>query len=493
MTSGSADTRVTLSDDTFKQFQRFIIEQSGLYFAREREDALMVGLAERMAATGAASAQDYFERLNDERHGQQERKALFDLLTIGETSFFRNPAQFSAFTDLVIPQLIQRSGGGKRSIRIWSAGCSSGEEAYTVAICLLETLPTPDGWTVEIIGTDINQRSLELARQGLYRGRAFRTMPPAYLDKYFHKDGDEYRINPEVRARVRFVYHNMVRDPYVPMGLGECDVIFCRNVTIYFPLDVTKRVVEKMFYSLVPEGYLFIGHAETLWLITDKYRTIEYPQTFFYQRPPVGKRVDVKVAPRPFAPLPVVAARSETAPPGRRSFASHRTAPPAVTEAFTRALGAYHRKAYEEAFEQFVRLSKEQPNLLRAVFMQGLILANQGRYEPAVDLLRQLLQRDNLYGEAYYLLGVLHQKLGELDQAVGALQKAVYVDPNVAVAHYQLGEVFRQQQQADKATRAYRNAISVLTTQPGDQFVAYSEDLTVGLLIKVCQQRLESM
>jgi chemotaxis protein methyltransferase CheR len=138
-------------------------------------------------------------------------------------------------------------------------------------------------------------------------------------------------------------------------------------------------------------------------------------------------------------------------------------------------------------------LSKEQPNLLRAAFMQGLILANQGRYEPAVSLLRQLLQKDNLFGEAYYLLGVLYQKLGELDQAVEALQKAVYVDPNVAVAHYQLGEVFRQQQQSDKARRAYRNAITVLEKQPGDQFVVYSEDLTVELLVKVCQQRLESI
>jgi chemotaxis protein methyltransferase CheR len=492
MTPGSSDTQATLSDDTFHQFQRFLIEQSGLYFARDREDALMVGLAERMAVTGATSAQDYFERLNDPVHGQQECKALFDLLTIGETSFFRNPAQFSAFMELVIPQLIQRSGTGRRSIRVWSAGCSSGEEAYTAAICLLETLPKPESWTIEVIGTDINQRSLELARQGAYRMRAFRTMPPAYLDKYFQREDDAYRVNPEVRALVRFVYHNMVRDPYIPMGLGECDVIFCRNVTIYFPLDVTKRVVEKMFHSLVPEGYLFIGHAETLWQITNRYRTVEYPQTFFYQRPPMGKRVDAKAAPRPFVPLPVVTARTET-PASARAFASRRTAPRAVTEAFTRALEAYHRKSYEDAFEQFARLSKEQPNLLRAAFMQGLILANQGRYEPAVSLLRQLLQKDNLFGEAYYLLGVLYQKLGELDQAVEALQKAVYVDPNVAVAHYQLGEVFRQQQQSDKARRAYRNAITVLEKQPGDQFVVYSEDLTVELLVKVCQQRLESI
>lgn len=488
---GSAPLRLT--DEEFEWYQRFLIEECGLYFTRSREDQLVKGIAERLAATGLTTAIEYFDLLRHDRQDTEERRALFDLLTVSETTFFRNSSQMSAFVDVIIPELVRRCGARDRRIRIWSAGSSTGEEAYTAAICLLEGVPSPESWQLSVTGTDINRISLEQARAGRYASRAVQAVPPHLLERYFDQDSGLYRVKPVVKSLVQFHSHNLVKDPCELLGLTDFDVVFCRNVTIYFNLDTTKQVIEKIYRSLLPEGYLLIGHAETLWQISNRFRVIDYPQTFFYQRPAPGKRVEVRAEPRPFAPLPVVAARSEPPPGAPSPFAHQRVAPPAVTEAFTRALEAYHRKAYADALEQFAQLSKEQPKLLRAMFMQGLILANQGQYNPAVSMLRQLIERDNLYGEAYYLLGVLHQKLGDLDRAVEALQKAVYVDPKVAMTHYQLGEVFLLQQQSGKAKRAYRNAMAVLEKQPTDQLVVYSEDLTVGLMIKACQQRLESL
>ncbi|MEW6325714.1 MAG: CheR family methyltransferase, partial [Nitrospirota bacterium] len=338
---------------------------------------------------------------------------------------------------------------------------------------------------IAIIGTDINRESLARAQEGGYGARAVRTVPPPLLEKYFDRANDRYLVKPAVKSLVQFQYHNLVKDPCVPMGLAEFDVVFCRNVTIYFNLETTKSVANRLYGSLVPGGYLFIGHAETLWQISDRYRVVEYPQTFFYQRPAAGMAPDATAAQRPCAPLPAVPLR----PPEPRPAASAEAE--RAQTAFERAAQAYQRKAYEDALTQFEQLCRQHPNLLRAYYMRGMILANQGRYESAAAVLQELLGRDNLYGEAYFLLGVLYQKLGELDLAVSALEKVIYIDSMAALAHYLLGELHRARRQPDKARHHYRAALRALGHRPEDDIVGYSEDMTVGTLMRACRRQLE--
>lgn len=267
----AAGQQHVLSLEDFKTIRDFIHEKSGMYFAESKMYLLQSRLGNRMEELGVASFKDYFYRVKyDSSH--KEFNSLMNLVTTNETYYFRNEPQLESFASDALPKLIaEKKKNGSKSIRIWSAGCSTGEEPYTLGILILEALKGELGWQIEIIANDISEEVLQKARKAEYGGITLRYVKPEILDKHFVKTGDKYRVSTKIKAMVKFVQLNLNETHKFSM-YRNLDFIFCRNVIIYFSEDVKKRIMKGFYQSLAPGGLLFIGHSETLHGISKSFK-----------------------------------------------------------------------------------------------------------------------------------------------------------------------------------------------------------------------------
>ncbi len=275
---------VTLSDTLFYQIRDFIYQKSGIYFPENKKYLLESRLKQRLSALNLDNYEEYFHKLNN-GFAREELHRLFDAITINETYFFRNEAQLNALRQLVIPELIPKAmQSPTKSIRLWSAACSSGEEAYTLALIMKEEfLPKYPGLRAEVLGTDINTQVLDVAQKGIYREYAVRKVPPRYLNKYFQKQGTYYAIHPEIKQMVRFAHVNLF-DQFAMKRIQNVDVIFCANVLIYFDEKSKRKVVSYLYDSLKPNGYLFLGYSESLHGISHAFKPIHFEKTMVYKK-----------------------------------------------------------------------------------------------------------------------------------------------------------------------------------------------------------------
>lgn len=279
---------VEMSLDEFKMMRDFIHEKSGMYFAENKMYLVRNRLQKRMAELDIKTVRDYFYHVKYDVSLAEFHK-LMALVTTNETSFFRNEPQLMCFSSEVLTQLINEKmkTRGPQAIRIWSAGCSTGEEPYTLAIIILEQLKSLAGWHVEIIANDISEQVLRKARRGEYAGATLRNVKPDILNRYFTKTGDMYRVNPEVKALVKFTHMNL-NDPRKISVMSGLDIVFCRNVMIYFSDEVKKQLVRGFFNALRPGGYFYIGHAETLHGISKAFKLAYFKHALVYQKEVVG-------------------------------------------------------------------------------------------------------------------------------------------------------------------------------------------------------------
>lgn len=277
----SLNHHLDLPDDVFRLMRDQIYKRTGMWFNDSSKYLLQKRLSPRARELNFDSFQKYFYFLQYDPRAEAEFDQIYDLVTTNETYFFREPAQLSAFTDEIVPDLLSRKTVKK--IRIWSAGCSSGEEPYSLAMLLQEA-----GWydhaAFEIFASDINQAVLAKARKGQYRESAFRATSPAMREKYFTRfDDGTWRVRDEIRNRISFGRLNLYDEARVSL-LGHLDVVFCRNVIIYFD-DSSKKVVVTNFYNrLIDGGYLLLGHSESLISLSTQFKLKHLKNDMVYQK-----------------------------------------------------------------------------------------------------------------------------------------------------------------------------------------------------------------
>jgi chemotaxis protein methyltransferase CheR len=270
-----------LPDDVFRMLRDSIYKKSGIWFADSSKYLLQKRLSPRARALNFDSFQKYFYFLQYDPRADSEYDQIFDLVTTNETYFFREPAQLNAFIDEIIPELLEKKAVKK--IRIWSAGCSSGEEAYTIAMLLTER-GLFEKATFEIFASDINQQVLAKARKGVYRENSFRATTPELREKYFQRDGEaQWRIIDSIRNRVSFGRLNLYDEARVSL-LGYLDLIFCRNVIIYFDEASKKMVISNFYNRLVEGGYLLLGHSESLISLSTQFKLRHLRNDMVYQK-----------------------------------------------------------------------------------------------------------------------------------------------------------------------------------------------------------------
>jgi chemotaxis protein methyltransferase CheR len=513
-----------LSLAEFRQFRDYIHQHSGIFMEESKRDSLRLSLVTRATRVGAESWDLYFEALS---HDEAEFKELMSLVTINETSFFRFPAQFETLRSSVLPEIIGERTGDNRTIRFWSAGCSTGEEPYSIAMTWADSGFDAMGWQAQIVGTDVSAKALSAAKAGLYPARSLLNVPDDVVRRHFVKAEASFRVGPHVRSLVDLEYHNLIKEPYPLAFTGNFDVIFCRNVTIYFRLESTRRVVANLYRALNEGGYLFIGHSETLGSINDHFELVELGGIFLYRKPRASIRAS-RPAPKTSRQAPPAVARTvpgsgagapSTGARGDRargkssetgSDAHRRTeraarrpravatpevhapapAPTPAQEGLTAARDLLSAGSAKEALEAVDAMLAASPHDAEAHLFAAQLTADAGDYERALVECQKALAINPLLPGARYVLGLIHHREGDLIRAISELKKTVYIDPDFALAHLTLGNLYKGEGRFAEACRAYENALRALYKAPEGGWTQYLGGWKADVVLRTCERSL---
>jgi chemotaxis protein methyltransferase CheR len=272
----------TISESDFEKFREFFYRKTGIQFEPSKRYFVDKRLIERIALTGSETFRHYFTKLRFEASGE-ELQHLTNLMTVNETYFFREEYQFRCLVNSILPDITSRKSGGS-PIRVWVIPSSSGEEPYSIAIYLLEYWAGIKDWDIEIISSDIDTRILAEARQGLYSQRSIQQLPEQLLHKYFKRRSDGFQICDDLREAVEFTRVNL-SERADTRAYRNFDVIFCRNLLIYFD-DVSRKSAAETFYdALNPGGYICLGHSESMSRFSSLYKVRKFPEAIIYQKP----------------------------------------------------------------------------------------------------------------------------------------------------------------------------------------------------------------
>lgn len=276
---------IAITDEEFVQLRDFIYEKSGIFVDEKRKYLFESRFRKRLQELGLSSFGDYLKYVKFDSRRKEELLVLFELITTNETSFYRDIKQLESFQNNVLAEVLEsQRKAGRLELNIWSAGCSSGEEPYTLAILLHETLGMEiSRWRIRITAVDISMAMIKKAREGLYTEYAMKTTPEEAQKKYFTKETGGWRIKPEIAKLVDFKPMNL-NEPAAVKRVARSQIVFCRNVIIYFDEAMKKRVINAFYDNLLPGGYLMLGHSESLHKITKAFKPVFHPGTIAYKK-----------------------------------------------------------------------------------------------------------------------------------------------------------------------------------------------------------------
>jgi len=487
----------------FREFRDYIHQHSGIYLEESKMDSLRISLLARATRIECAGWDQYFETLSRD---EAEFRELMSLITINETSFFRFPAQFEALRTVILPEIAAGRTTDSRALRLWSAGCSTGEEPYSIAMTCIDSGLEQTGWGFEVFGTDVSTKALGVAKAGTYPARAVAGLADDVVRRHFVQVDDAFRVASHARGLVDFGYQNLIKEPYPLALMGNWDVIFCRNVTIYFRLESTRRVVQNFYNSLNEGGYLFVGHSETLTSISDRFEPVEVAGVFLYRKP---KATQVHALGQPPVREPRVRPQGD---PGVRASARAGSSPrldrparvrpepqaPRATEpepeaAADRLAGVRRHIAAGRASEALAEVRavlERDPGDTEARLVAAHLFADSGDFASALDACQRALSVNPLLAGARYLLGVIHQRQGDMTGAVSELKKTVYIDPDYVLAHVNLGNIYKADGRHVEACREYENALRALYKNPEGEWTLFLGGWTADVVLKTCERSL---
>jgi chemotaxis protein methyltransferase CheR len=471
------------------RFGRLVYDHCGLDFSEQRRPELERGVRQAFAASTCAGLDEYYHLLRDPDNGAMHLEQLVNALTVCETHFFRNAAQFDALYSQVLPQIIERRRA-LRTLRIWSAGCASGAEPYSIAILLQELLPDVDEWSITILGTDINTEALDRARKATYNDWAFREQRARqWRSRYFHKKGDRYELVPEVRHMVTFAQLNLAKDNYPAYETNTMfmDLILCRNVTIYFTESVTQQAIERLYDALVGGGWLVVGHSEHSLTTYHRFQARNYAKAILYQRtdrpsflPKDWKQPTTLVEKNRAVPASVPApadVQPDIQPP-----AASPVSLPENGDSIERARELLNYGRSEQARDLLLEVVNRTPRHATACVLLGQAYANLSCWQDAERWCHQAVHLDKLALDAYYTLALVLQHQGKLDRAIEAMKKVVYIDRNHVLGHFGLANLYRSNGQVLQALKSLDNARRLLNGHSREEVVPSSGGITVGRL-----------
>jgi chemotaxis protein methyltransferase CheR len=489
-----------------ERFRVLVASHLGLQFDDSKLDWLADVLRRRMECNGVP-AEAYLARLAA-GPSRNELGGLAQELTVGETYFFRNIDQFHALRQHVLPERLR--GAANRGLRILSAGCASGEEAYSIAMTLRELLPdsAPEP---RIRGVDLNPAMIEKAVRARYTPWALRETPPAMQQRWFRSEGRELVLDDTIRCAVSFEERNLSDDDAELWLPGAYDVVFCRNVLMYFAPQSAQAVVARIARSLAPGGYLFLGHAETLRGLSQAFHLRHTHGTFYYQhkegatpalQPPaptagvpdaLGPALAAAVddAGTWIAAIGAAADRIRTLTQTQMAAGSAAAAAPARWH-LGPVLELFQQERFAEALQLVQALPPESGRDPDVLLLHAVLLAHSGQLAPAEDVCHRLLTLDELNAGAHYVLALCREGAGDRFGAIDRDQAAAYLDPGFAMPRMHLGLLARRAGERETVRREMTHALALLEREDASRLLLFGGGFSRETLLALCRAELQA-
>ncbi len=464
-------------------FSEWVAGHLGLHFPPERYDDLQRGVGEACSELGFGECESCMRGLMSMALTRERSETLASYLTVGETYFFRDRKTFEALEKTILPQIIEEREFTTRSIRIWSAGCSTGEEPYSIAILLYKMIRNLHDWKITILATDINPRAIRRAETGIYGTWSFRETPEWVRQLGFQpQTGGRYELQPCIRRMVTFTYLNLAEDVYPSLlnNTGAMDVILCRNVLMYFVHPTIRRVLHKLSLALVPGGWLNLSPCDAFHLDQPDLQPAQVPDvTFFRKRaaevPLTREQGRLKPPPTTDEALPLQAIRT------RREELQNRIQPDFAEQATESLREGRYTETAELAFQHL----RAHPTDSFALEVLARSYANQGRLVEALEWCDQGLRSNRLNSRLHYVRGTILQEQGKLPEAIDAMKRVIYLEPGFVLAHFAMGNLLHQLGRDVEAQAHFGRALALLELVPHDQVLPESEGITAGRLREI--------
>ncbi len=495
------------------RFSAFVAARMGLRFPEERRRDLERGINAAARELGIADLESFIELLVSSSSTRDQIEVLASHLTIGETYFFRDKRLFKTLEESTLPELIQLRRNSGKHLRIWSAGCSSGEEPYSIAILLSKMIPDIGDWNITILATDINTRFLQKAVIGVYGNWSFRSIQPGIKGGFFNQREDgRFEVLSRIREMVTFSYLNLVEEPYpaIVNNTNAFDIIFCRNVLMYFVPELAGKVVRNLHRSLVDGGLLIVSPGELSIPVFPQFTAISAPGATLFKKEnprrasalPGRPLKKPKSAPGPaFTHVPPAdrvprATDFEIAPPPGAHNAQVESQTSKVDDQdpkdlYGEASALCEEGRFPEAVEKTEKLLLQNPLDAKYLALLARIYANWGKLDKALEWCEKALTAEKLHAGHHYLMSSILQELGRTEDAVVSLKRTLYLDPKFIPAYVALGNISRKAGKTKESVKHFENALLLLNSKRSQDVSSESEGINAKRLtemIKTMQQ-----
>lgn len=465
-------------------------------------------LLRRRAQANKMQCSAYLDALGKDQIQATELAQLVQELTITETYFFRNPAHYAALTEAALPERLAALSG-RQQVHILSAGCASGEEAYSLAILVKEHFPDA-AHLIAITAIDFNPAVLEKAQQARYSSWSLRDMAPDRQARWFRSEGNAFLLDQNVRQAVKFERHNLAAENPAFWWEGRFDIVFCRNVLMYFVLEQAQAALRRIAFSMMPGAYLFMGHAETLRGLSNDFHLCHTHETFYYQRKPLPLSSELperRIAATPSrwqevslasntSWIETIQAASERiqhiAGGAQKNAGDERLHAAAPALNLEHAMEYLHQERYDSVLQQIGSLPEEHAQDTDVLLLKAVSLCHSGASEAAEGVCQQLLQHDELNAGAHYVLALCRESAGNMQDAVDHDQMASYLDPAFAMPRLHMGLLTNRNGDKATAMTALNQALLLLQQEDPSRILLFGGGFKREALIALCRSQLNA-
>jgi chemotaxis protein methyltransferase CheR len=467
-----------LTDIELSMVCEVIASRMGLHFPVERWTMLRRNLVLAAREFGFHNMNGFIQWLMSSELSKGQIMILASHLTISETYFWREPQVFKALTDFVLPELIKSKKNKEKCIRIWSAGCSTGEEPYSIAIALHKTIQKIEDWNITILATDINPRAISKAVTGIYGTWSFRNSPSWLKSNWFHhKEDRQYEIIPEIKKMVTFTCLSLVEMSAIS-NTNTMDIIFCRNVLMYFTNEWINKISKDLFHSLSEEGWFVVSSSELSSGVFPQFTPVNFPGAVLYRKTKNGSAHSLSSVAFLEKEIQPLQSFQPIQPLSAETFFNHRNEVKVVEKEDIQLL-------YPPTLQQSpANIKPAEESITDRIFAIRL-LADQGHLGEALSICNEAIKFYKLSPGLYFLRASILQELDKSSEAIASLKQVIYIDPDYIMGHFALGNLFIRQGNAMNAERYFNNALDLLSRCSIDDILPESEGLSVKYIREI--------
>lgn len=477
-----------ISKDVLFKINDYIESKFGLYYPENRISDLLRGVTKASKQKNIL-LEVYINLLLSNGLNQEDLKNLVTFLTIGETYFFRDSKLFQTLRNNILPELINKKRNNGKSIKIWSAGCSTGEEAYSIAILMKELIPDYEYWDIKIIASDINENSLNKARRGIYSDWSFRGVDLSVKNKYFEEINDGYfKLKDNYVKDVQFHNINLADLIYIAenLALKDIDIIFCRNVLMYFSKIQIKEIINRFYNCLAYEGWFIVAPTESLFLNDASFTPVNINDVYFYNKN-INERYSGNLAKNTNykqisedAQLINYELREKFSKISEISIYNNTL----NTKLNNKLKVSLNELVKEINIKEMLTEENDKKENFEALCRS---CADEGKLEEAIQWCEKAILRDKINPIYYHLLASIQQEQGELDKAVDSLKKAIFLESTFLIAYFDLGNLNLKRGKYKEACKNFKNVQALLNNFAEDEIIPYSGEMTAGMLKMVIE------